>query len=89
VAYELSDEFKEKVRAAWGKGSEAVIEIADEEAWNLGEHGEDHDDQVTTARELGIIAGRSRAEGVEAFFNRYSKWLNRNDDFGNYSIDAD
>ncbi|MDP4000794.1 MAG: hypothetical protein Q8P83_00960 [bacterium] len=89
MAIELSEKFKSAVRRVWPNGSVAVLELADIEAWDQGEHGEDHDDQLTTAEELGIIVGRSRSEGVESFFSRYTKWLNRNDDFDNYNIDAD
>ena len=75
---ELDEMFKKRVRQAWDKGSKAVLKHAQDEAWRLEVHGEDHDDQVCDAEELGILVGETRFLGYDAFFERYTKWVNRN-----------
>lgn len=82
----LSEEFKEKVRSVWSEGSTSVIDVLDNEAWDLGVHGEDHDDQVTTAQELGILVGLSRSEGSDSLFARFELWVKQNGE--DYEEDA-
>jgi hypothetical protein len=74
MAFELSEEFKDSVRKVWEQGSEAVYDLAQNEAWRTGAHGQDYDDQMVTAKELGILVGESRALGIEAFFEKYEAW---------------
>lgn len=74
----LSDAFKAGVQGAWERGSRAVLELAQNEAWNLNVHGEDFDDQIRDTGDLGILCGETRALGVEAFFERFTTWVNRN-----------
>lgn len=73
----LSEEFKRKAREAWDRGSKAMVWLAQHEAWNLEVHGEDHDDQVSDAEDIGILVGKSRADGVEKFLELYTEWVNR------------
>jgi hypothetical protein len=74
----LSESFKTKVREAWQRGSRAVLTLAQNEAWNLDVHGKDFDDQIADTGDLGILCGETRTLGVEAFFEQFTVWVNRN-----------
>ncbi len=74
----LSDAFRAKIQDAWERGSRAVLELAKNEAWDLNVHGEDFDDQILDTGDLGILCGETRSLGIEAFFERFTTWVNRN-----------
>jgi hypothetical protein len=74
---ELSQEFREAVTKDW-KFPLRVIGHAQSEAWRLGVHGQDHDDQISTVKQLGFIVGVTQSQGVEAFFERYEAWVDAN-----------
>lgn len=75
-----SDQFKKDVWENWASGPKAMVALADREAWKLGVHGEDYDDQVSTGVDLGILAGETASQGPDAFIAAFEKWANRNEE---------
>ena len=72
----LTEGLKAKIRAAWGPGEERnVFRLVADAAWDLEVHGQDHDDQVDTTMELGILVGKSWEAGPDALIESFEKWV--------------
>lgn len=74
----LSVEFAEKVRVKWDSGPECIVWLAKDQAWELEVHGEDHDDQIHTTVELGVLVGRTYSQGPDAFLEAFQGWVSDN-----------
>jgi hypothetical protein len=72
---ELPEGFEENIRSSWAEERLGhIFDLAIEAAWQLKAHGEDHDDQVRTAKELGIMVGKSWSQGLDAFLEAFREW---------------
>ncbi len=70
--------FAHKVRLVWGN-PERVADVGIDETFRHDDvFGFDHDDQVSNAKRIGVLAGKTAEKGPEAFVEGFTKFLNQN-----------
>jgi hypothetical protein len=68
VQKHLTTAQKNEIRKAWlgDQSPRNIFDLVDGILWTNNVHGEDHDDQVATARDLGLTIG-NKSQGIEIF----------------------
>lgn len=73
----FTDEFKLTVRKAW-KDKKTVERLIYDEVVRLGIMGENCEERVMKAFELGLLLGQTEHQGQFQLFDQLTSWVNNN-----------